>query len=64
MQKFNKSSSLKSFLFEEKNKNTSIGFVPTMGSLHQGHLSLVRKSKLENILKTYLLDEFGNNTLQ
>ena len=23
-----------------------------------------RKSKLENILKTYLLDEFGNNTLQ
>jgi len=48
MQKFNKSSSLKSFLFEEKNKNTSIGFVPTMGSLHQGHLSLVRKSKLEN----------------
>ena len=23
-----------------------------------------RKSKLENILKTYLLDNFGNNTLQ
>lgn len=45
---FQKSEALKAYLGRQKETGGSIGFVPTMGALHQGHLSLVGQSRAEN----------------
>jgi pantoate--beta-alanine ligase len=39
---------LRDYLKSIKTSNSTIGFVPTMGALHQGHLSLMQESMQEN----------------
>lgn len=44
---FKRSNDLKKHLELVKKSGKSIGFVPTMGALHNGHLSLIRQGKKE-----------------
>ena len=42
---FKLASQLQQYIQEQKAKGLTIGFVPTMGALHQGHISLINQSK-------------------
>jgi|APTNR8051073442_1049403.scaffolds.fasta_scaffold00017_81 pantoate--beta-alanine ligase len=48
MQIFREIHPLKAFLVEKRLSGRTIGFVPTMGALHEGHLSLIHTSRNEN----------------
>jgi len=48
MQVFKKISDIRSHIAVQKESGKTIGFVPTMGALHEGHIQLVRTSVLQN----------------
>jgi pantoate--beta-alanine ligase len=50
MEIFSAIRAIRKYLSKERKNGKSIGFVPTMGALHEGHISLIRRSIGENDL--------------
>ncbi len=48
MKIFNQISEMKAFIREQQASGNAVGFIPTMGALHEGHLSMVKRAAKEN----------------
>ena len=48
MKLFSKTEDISDYISDLKKKNKNIGFIPTMGALHDGHFSLIKRSQSEN----------------
>lgn len=65
MEIFSQIGPLRAFLAQKKTPGKSIGFVPTMGALHDGHLALIKESRSENaitVCSIYVNPTQFNNT--
>lgn len=48
MKIFIQADKLSAYITELRARDKSVGFIPTMGALHQGHMSLIHRAKSEN----------------
>lgn len=60
METLKNSTELAAYIEKQKEEGKKIGFAPTMGALHQGHISLYRQAKKEN--ETVISSIFVNPT--